>query len=414
MITELRLRSFKNFQDATLRLGLFTIVVGANGSGKGNIRDAFRFIHGIGRGYSIAEIIGGKFGGGGQREWEPLRGGAHEIARIGDSGFGFGVKLSITRDDSKDDDVRYEIDVNRPGVGSPAAPIIFEELIGDGEVIIRPPGPSGISDGRGPNPSITLSTVPSLTSFAAIKDGTGHDNLVGRPLAQSVATTFSKIRFFDFHPNQLRLPSFPGQTMLGDHGANLPTVLRDICQDQQRKNLLVDWIQELTPLDVVDLEFPEDAVSGLTQLVLKERSGLSIPAYSASDGTLRFLAMLAVFLGRHDANLYFFEELETGVHPTRLKLLVSLIEHQTAKYGFQVVATTHSPVLLSLISEQTFASTSVVYRDPDTTAATIRPVSELPDAARLRHEQGLGALFAEGWMEDALSFNAGSEQVAAK
>ena len=50
MITSLRLVNFKDFADETLRLGPFTVIVGANASGKSNIRDAFRFLHGIGRG----------------------------------------------------------------------------------------------------------------------------------------------------------------------------------------------------------------------------------------------------------------------------------------------------------------------------------------------------------------------------
>ena len=58
MITSVRLVNFKNFADETLRVGPFTVIVGANASGKSNIRDAFRFLHGIGRGYTLAEIFG--------------------------------------------------------------------------------------------------------------------------------------------------------------------------------------------------------------------------------------------------------------------------------------------------------------------------------------------------------------------
>ena len=82
MITSIRLVNFKNFADETLRLGPFTVIVGANASGKSNIRDAFRFLHGIGRGYTLAEIIGGKYGAGGQSEWEPIRGATNEIIRF--------------------------------------------------------------------------------------------------------------------------------------------------------------------------------------------------------------------------------------------------------------------------------------------------------------------------------------------
>ncbi|MXW54927.1 MAG: AAA family ATPase, partial [Gammaproteobacteria bacterium] len=92
MITSLRLVNFKNFADETLRVGPFTVIVGANASGKSNIRDASRFLHGIGRAYTLAEIIGGKYGSGGQREWEPIRGGTDEIIQFGESAFSLQVE----------------------------------------------------------------------------------------------------------------------------------------------------------------------------------------------------------------------------------------------------------------------------------------------------------------------------------
>ena len=82
MITSLRLVNFKNFDDETLRVGPFTLIVGANASGKSNIRDAFRLLHGIGRGYALAEIMGGKYGAGGQMEWAGIRGAPKEIVRM--------------------------------------------------------------------------------------------------------------------------------------------------------------------------------------------------------------------------------------------------------------------------------------------------------------------------------------------
>ena len=75
MFTSLRLERFKKLRDAELKLGPFTVLIGANASGKSNIRDAFRFLHGIGRGYSLAEIIGEKYGEGGERVWTGIRGG---------------------------------------------------------------------------------------------------------------------------------------------------------------------------------------------------------------------------------------------------------------------------------------------------------------------------------------------------
>src|SRR5258708_15542550 len=66
-ISRLVLRDFKGFHHAELDMSGFTVVVGTNASGKSNLRDAFRFIHGIGRGYTLAEIIGEKWIEGGVR-----------------------------------------------------------------------------------------------------------------------------------------------------------------------------------------------------------------------------------------------------------------------------------------------------------------------------------------------------------
>ena len=108
MIRSLRLKDFKNFADETLRVGPFTVIVGTNASGKSNIRDAFRFLHGIGRGYTLAEIVGGKYGVGGQEEWARIRGATNEIARIETPtgglpvprkpGFGLEIELTVEQD----------------------------------------------------------------------------------------------------------------------------------------------------------------------------------------------------------------------------------------------------------------------------------------------------------------------------
>ncbi len=61
MFKKLTLENFKNFKQAELTLGPFTVLVGANATGKSNLREAFRFLHGVGRGYTLPEIIGEKW-----------------------------------------------------------------------------------------------------------------------------------------------------------------------------------------------------------------------------------------------------------------------------------------------------------------------------------------------------------------
>jgi len=59
----------------------------------------------------------------------------------------------------------------------------------------------------------------------------------------------------------MRKPSIPGQSILGERGANLSSVLQAICEKPELKQALSHWIQELTPMDVIDFKFWSAEVS---------------------------------------------------------------------------------------------------------------------------------------------------------
>ena len=412
MITSLRLGNFKNFADETLRVGPFTVIVGANASGKSNIRDAFRFLHGIGRGYTLADIIGGKYGVGGQVEWAGIRGAMDEIIRFGQPSFSLEVEVeefTYTIEGGRDENRGGAFQVTAESLRLSASRIYSTQSdVGD---------PPNLCPGEG---KLLLYTEKGASKWSSdnyieVKaDKPGLIHIFGakalsdehRSFVWKVTRIFSSMRFLDLAPRSMREPAFPGQAVLGDGGENLPTVLREICEDTQRKETLVEWMRELTPMDVRGFEFPTDP-SGRVHLVFLEANGRKVSAYAASDGTLRFLAMLAALLGPNPAGLYFFEEIDNGIHPSRVRLLIDLIERQAAKGEIQVITTTHSPDLLTIMNDKTFKNTSVVCRLEDADDAIIRPVAELPKAEELRNSHGLGRLLTGGWMETVLAFTEG-------
>ena len=415
MITSLRLINFKNFADENLPVGPFTVIVGANASGKSNIRDAFRFLHGIGRGYNLSEILGGKYGPGGQMEWAGIRGATNEIVRFGQPAFSLEVAMGrinysitvsydkknpgifrVTREELKDRQVKIYM-----GYRAADGPVNDQ---GDDAPLLLRMAETGVQSEYG-SPVLVRSGQPALTQLRE------HRRVVRihKNVAEKVTEIFANARFLDLVPDLMRQPAFPGQTTLGDSGENLPTVLREICADPQRKETLATWTRELTPMDVRDFEFPTDP-NGRVHLVIREANARAVSAYGASDGTLRFLTTLAALLGKNPAGLYFFEEIDNGIHPSRMRLMIDLIEGQTAKGESQVVTTTHSPDLLALVNDKTFETTSVVYRDEDSADGIIRPVAALPKARKLRRTQGLGRLHTTGWMEDMLAFSEGDNK----
>lgn len=432
MITSLRLIDFKNFADATLRMGPFTVIVGANASGKSNLRDAFRILHGIGRGYNLADAVGGKYGAGGQVEWNQVRGAFGEIIRFKRRAFRLLVGMMVSAGSAYPPgatmDARYSIKVGGDKRKRRTFRTTSEELVLSGgweEPIYTsdPPYPDPVckqdddehlllrmeKSGRQRKYGDRIAVRPDQPALTQIRE---HRRVAKshKMAAAHVIEVLGSMRFLDLSPESMRQPAFPGQTVLGDSGENLPAVLKDICADAGRRETLAEWTRELTPMDVRDFEFPTDPTTGKVQLAFKESSGRVVSAYVASDGTLRFLAMLAALLGAKPARLYFFEEIDNGIHPSRLRLLAELIERCTATNGVQVVATTHSPDLLSMIGDETFENTSVVCRRPDTDTAVVRRVASLPDADKLRQSQGLGRLHASGWMENAISFTEGAAE----
>ena len=428
MITSLRLVDFKNFADETLKLGPFTVIVGANASGKSNIRDSFRFLHGIGRGYTLAEILGGKYGAGGQLEWAPIRGAMNEIIRLGggsaDVPSTFSIIVEINHEDRN---ALFLMKVGCNPDGSDEFCVLEEEVCHSSGPVYKSTGTFGsnslLTFGNEDVEAVPVSgSQPTLVQIFQKKEFWFKDELKAEDSLAEMAQIIEKrlpwnlvaldaqmhfflMAFLELSPANMRLPSAPGVTKLGESGDNLPTVLKAICSDNQRREVLTSWLRELTPMDVMDFEFPRDP-SGRIHVQLLERNGRRISASSASDGTLRFLGILAALLSPEPSVLYFIEEIDNGIHPSRLHLLIDLIEKQTTKNGIQVVATTHSPEVLNLINDNTFENASIVYRDEDSADAIIRPLAGMPRVRELRESQGLGRLHAGGWMEDILSFEA--------
>jgi predicted ATPase len=415
MLTALKLERFKNFRAATLLLGPLSTIIGANAAGKSNIRDAFRFLHGIARGYSLAEIIGEKWVEGGVLQWRGIRGGPREATFNNSPTFALEVDIQFAEND-EERQAQYRIEV-ATGDLSTGPTVVSERLVvqGRGQFVFDSHPQSSPPDQTDPyhiavrvrkdkrgfiGPQITLvNSKPVLSQLAVHPDVPK----AAKELALNTIRELESFRFLDLSQEAMRTPSVPGQTVLGDRGENLSSVLLAICRRPELKQALTAWVKELTPMDASDFDFPSDQ-TGRVLVTLIERGGQKISAYSASDGTLRFLAIMAALLGPAPSRFYFFEELDNGIHPTRLHLLISLIEQTVKEKPVQIVTTTHSPYLLAQIQKPFLQHVSLVYRLPDHHEARIKALLDIPGAATVLRRQDLARLHASGWMENAVFF----------
>jgi len=422
VLKRLTLRNFKSFRSAEIPLGPLTLLVGTNASGKSNIRDALRVLHGIGLGYTLAEVLGEKYGPGGILQWRGIRGGARETAYQDEDAFQLKVELD---DPASIYSVKVDVSDTRfgPLVGAEAlyslkGISVFDSnwkhglLRQDSKHLLRvmhrrKPPPVAAKNELGLRLTVSARVISTFSSMrpalGQLAESTRAPR-VTRGTCSAVLEALQSLRFLDLDPEAMRQPSVPGQHILGDRGENLSSVLQAICEDESRKQTLLGWLRALTPMDAVDFEFIPD-FSGRILVHLVESHGHKTSALSASDGTLRFLALVAVLLSPDTGRIFFFEELDTGLHPTRLHLLIQLIQQACRNHGVQVIATTHNPALLTFLDEQARKDALLVYRTESAPDSRIRRIGELPDIETILAKQDLGRLLASGWLETAAVFS---------
>lgn len=417
MLNSIELVNFKSFRRAEAKLGALSLIVGTNASGKSNVREALRVLHGVGLGYAIADVLGEKYGPGGILQWRGIRGGAHEASYNAGGRFALGVELYGAEDsDQRGQYFRYRIEVDVTDLSAgprvvgeslhSASDFVFDshpdvdpvEQHGDHQLRVRyPRGGAHKKHGK----ALAFSSArPVLTQLAERRS----EPAAVRACCQAVADVFASIRFLDLDPDAMRQPSQPGQLILGDRGENLSSVLLGICQDPQQKTTLLEWLRALTPMDATDFVFKQDLM-GRVLVHLKEPSGFEVSAYSASDGTLRFLALIAALLSQDSGRIYFFEEFDNGIHPTRLHLLLDLVQRACGSMQVQVIGTTHNPALLAFLDDRARRAALLVYRSEYRPGSRLVPVMQLPQASEVLASQDLGRLHQAGWLEDAAVFS---------
>ncbi len=94
---------------------------------------------------------------------------------------------------------------------------------------------------------------------------------------------------------------------------------------------------------------------GKISVFVEESEGRMIPAGRLSDGTLRYLNLLAILLNPNPPALIGIEEPELGLHPDVIYDLAELLVEASART--QLVVTTHSPTLINALTDH---PTSVV------------------------------------------------------
>jgi energy-coupling factor transporter ATP-binding protein EcfA2 len=412
VIERIVVENFKSLKKVDLKLGALNLFIGTNASGKSNFFDALRVLQGIGNGFTISEVLDGKPKSATSEVWEAIRGGS--------------AKATFAGPGAHSDEVAFTVWGRLPGSSGGArkrwqysvafaaelARVTREKLSIGGDIYDSEPlGPRTASDpvlkvryykgGAGNPPHLAFEPNRPVLLQLSRRNGDGGIKRAHAEAAAEVARALSNMQRLDPSPQVLRGYSQAHQIgRMGEHGENFAALIRAIAKDEAAKDAYLAWLKQLRPAEVTDVGTLTGAV-GEPMFMLRE-GDREYPAPVLSDGTLRFAAITAVFFQTDMPAVLTIEEIENGIHAHRVRLLVELLRSQAARGGTQVMATTHSPIVLAWLKPAEYATTFFCRRDEVSGESHIQPLPEIPHFNEVVARQPIADLFSEGWLEGAL------------
>lgn len=387
MLTSLRLIDWKSFGDGdAIPFGPLTLFVGPNGSGKSNVIDALRFLQGAALDLPLGDVLRGRYEG--QREvWPGIRGFAVEASRTGRSGF----ELETSWHDGGSTSEHRIAVLTGANIG------LGDEWFQGGDIqyttvmdFITIRDPESALNRALDGTRMAIGQVAQIDRAAP--RAAGNARALQKRMRETIFLDVQPIRMRDYRPESA--------TQLGVNAENVSAILYRLSKSDGLQDV-VDWLGELSAPAIERIEFDHTQL-GEVMMFLVERGGARVSARSMSDGTLRFLGMIVALLTVPEGSIIVVEEPDVGLHPSRIHLLASLLEDVVKRRSLQVIATTHSPTLLSHLSAEALADVVAFGRDPDDGTTIARRIGDLPHFGTLTKSEDLEHLVSTGWLERAL------------
>jgi predicted ATPase len=380
MIEQITLTDFLSFGPGshTFELRPLNLLVGANGSGKSNLVEAFSLLRAVPRDLPLPIRQGG-----GVEEWI-WRKGAEQRA---DSA---ALEIIFRAGEIASESVRYRV-----AFGSEAGTfVVLDERIENRRGSPSPEFYFGYEAGR-----------PTLNNAQGTRRALERADLDRRQSILSqrrdpesypeVAETGDRLkeiliyRAWSFGPQSAIRAAcaadVPTDRLLEDF-SNLPARLAVLKRTPTTKKRLLELLSEVAP-GFTDVEIiPE---GGQLRLYLTEGER-NVPAHRLSDGTLRYLTLLAILLDPGSAKLVLIEEPELGLHPDVLPALRDLLVEASSR--FQLIVTTHSTQLVDAMTEH---AGSVVVCDKDAGTSRLTRL-DADQISKWRELGSLGTLWLSG------------------
>lgn len=197
------------------------------------------------------------------------------------------------------------------------------------------------------------------------------------------------VQMFILNSLIIRKPSPPGQShKFKTDGSNLPWVIENLRKDKKKFAQWLEHIQTALP-DISEISTVEREEDKHRYIKLKYNTGIDVPSWLVSDGTLRLLALTIPAYIKNLTGVFLIEEPENGIHP---KAIECVYQSLSSVYSAQILLASHSPVILSMMEPEyllCFGKTKEGVTD-------IVKGTEHPKLSEWKGNPNLSLLFASG------------------
>lgn len=393
MLKSIYLHNFKSFAEAELPLEQLTLMIGSNASGKSNALEALWILSQLATGRELSVILDGE-----RRSDGRVRGGSAACPRVSFQSFELGCTYQTA-----EYELEYRITI-RVDDGVVVASEHLKRVVRDKSVILfaveKNILPSYVSvqylssENSGAKGGVicdaTVSVLSQINGLMLWQDR-ARQNVVAD--IKQFGLTLSNI--FVFQPESWRMRDYVRLADRGGlrfYGENLSAVLYDLCVKKHHGKDILNVIEELPDNGIEGIDFIKTD-AGDVMLALKELSGGGrMDARQLSDGTLRCLAILAAVYSEPEGSMIVVEELDNGIHPSRIAKLLYAVQQIAAERHLMLVITTHNPAVMDAVDPDHMDGVVLCYRDKEDGASSFRRIVDLPDYLRLVAKGTMGEL----------------------
>lgn len=357
MIRTVAIQGYRSLRELILPLGQLSVITGANGSGKSSVYRSLRLLADVAQNSVIASLareggLSSTFWAGPETIARSVRQGTHAVEGLASRSVA-SLKLGFGSDE-----YGYSIDLGYPPPPPPATmflldPRVKRECIWHGAVYRKA---SALVHRR--NNFVWISTLQDEEPVMLTQHLSDADSMLASvadpqraPEMLEVRESIRGWRFYDHMRTDSEAPARTAQIgtfspVLHHDGSNLAAALQTILEIRS-DGAMAAALEDAFPGSRLSIEDK----NGRFEIQLRQHGLLrALSAAELSDGTLRFLLLIAALLTPRPPELMVLNEPETSLHPALLPALSRLI--LTAADQTQILVVSHAQVLIDALTKE--------------------------------------------------------------